>query len=121
MNANHCGTARSDSSPDHTIQLARPCVDEPRKYIAESQYPNGFLMDVLCSILQKNIQEANISELKCSERLGVARFDLGGNTILLYRNSKIDIRRAADIANARLIMKKIERMVKDAFTDTACG
>jgi hypothetical protein len=49
-----------------------------------SQYPNGFLMDVLCSILQKNIQEANISELKCSERLGVARFDLGGNTILLY-------------------------------------
>ncbi len=121
MNANHCSTARSGSSSDYAIQLARPCVDEPGKYIAESKYPNGFLMDVLCSILQKNIQEANISELKCSERLGVARFELGDNTILLYRNGRIDIRRGADVADARLIMKKVKRMVKDAFTDTACG
>ncbi|MCL7410310.1 MAG: hypothetical protein P1P69_07965 [Methanosarcinaceae archaeon] len=120
MNANPYGTAGSDHSPDYAIQLARPCVDEPGKYIAESQYPKGFLMDVLCSILQNNVLETKILELKCSERLGVARFELGGNTILLYRNGRIDIRRAADVADARLVMEKIEKMVKDAFTDTVC-
>ena len=120
MNANPCGTARSDSSLYYVIQLARPCVDEPGKYIAESQYPNGFMMDVLCTILQNKVLETNILGLKCSERLGVARFELGGNTILLYRNGRIDIRRAADVADARLVMEKIKRMVKDAFTDTAC-
>ena len=120
MNTNPCGTARSEISSEHAIQLARPCVDEPGKYIAESQYSNGFLMDVLCSILQNNVQESKISELKCSERLGVARFDLGGNIILLYRNGRIDIRRATDVADARLVMEKVENMVKDAFIDTAC-
>ena len=120
MNANPCGTAKSENPSDYIIQLARPCVDEPGKYIAESQYPNGFLMDMLCTILQNSVQDAKISELKCSERLGVARFDLGGNTILLYRNGRIDIRRAVDVADARLIMEKIDKMVKEAFTDTAC-
>lgn len=120
MNANLCDTAISDSSSDYIIQLARPCVDEPGKYIAESQYPNGFLMDMLSTILHNNVKDAKILELKCSERLGVARFELGGNTILLYRNGRIDIRRAVDVADARNIMKKIELMVKEAFTDTAC-
>ena len=120
MNANPCGTTILNSSSDYTIQLARPCVDEPGKYIAESKYPNGFTMDVLCSILQNKDYESKISDLKCSERLGVARFDLGGNTILLYRNGRIDIRRIADVADARHVMQKIEKIVIDAFIDTVC-
>ena len=120
MNATPCGRARSGISSDYAIQLARPCVDEPGKYIAESQYPSGFMMDVLCSILQNKLQEGEIFELKCSERLGVARFDLGGKTILLYRNGRVDMRRTANVADARLVMEKIEKMVKEAFIDTAC-
>ncbi|HJH31946.1 MAG TPA: hypothetical protein C5S50_07185 [Methanosarcinaceae archaeon] len=120
MNTSSCGNARSDSSSGHTICLARPCVDEPGKYIAESQYPNDFSMDALCTILQNKLQEARISELRCSEKLGVARFELDGKTILLYRIGRIDIRRAADIADASLIIEKVQRIVKDAFTYTAC-
>lgn len=120
MNANRCSTVKPDNSSTYEIQLARPCVDEPGKYIAESQYSNSFLMDALCSILQTNLEKGNISQLKCSERLGVARFELDGKTILLYRIGRIDIRRTTDIANAGIVMEKIENMVKSAFNDTAC-
>ena len=74
----------------------------------------------ICNILQTNLEKGNILKLKCSERLGVARFELDGKTILLYRIGRIDIRRTTDIANARLVMEKIEKMVKSAFNDTAC-
>lgn len=120
MNANRRSTMRSDNSLTYEIRLARPCVDEPGKYIAESQYSNSFLMDALCNILQTNLEEGNILKLKCSERLGVVRFELEGKTILLYRIGRIDIRRTTDIANAGLIMGKIEKMVKSAFNGTAC-
>ncbi len=120
MNANRRSTVRSDNSSTYEIRLARPCVDEPGKYIAESQYSNSFLMDALCNILQSNLEKGNILKLKCSERLGVARFELDGKTILLYRTGRIDIRRTTDIANAGLVMEKIEKMVKSAFNDTAC-
>jgi len=82
-------------------------VDEPGKYIAESQYSNSFLMDALCNILQTNLEKGNILKLKCSERLGVARFELDDKTILLYRVGRIDIRKTTDIANARHTMEKI--------------
>ena len=120
MNANRCSTVRPDNSSIYEIQLARPCVDEPGKYIAESQYSNSFLMDALCSILQTNLEKGNIFELKCSERLGVARFEMDGKTILLYRIGRIDIRKTTDIANAGIVMEKIENMVKSAFNDTVC-
>ena len=120
MNANRRSTMRSDNSLTYEIRLARPCVDEPGKYIAESQYSNSFLMDALCNILQTNLEKGNILKLKCSERLGVVRFELEGKTILLYRIGRIDIRRTTDIANAGLIMGKIEKMVKSAFNGTAC-
>lgn len=122
MNTNLCSTVGSDDSSTYEIQLARPCVDEPGKYIAESQYSNSFMMDALCNILQTNLEKENILELKCSERLGVARFELDGKTILLYRIGRIDIRKTTDIANARHTMEKIEKMVKSAFSfnDTAC-
>lgn len=120
MNVNRCTTVISDNSLTYEIRLARPCVDEPGKYIAESQYSNSFLMDALCNILQTNLENGNILKLKCSERLSIARFELDGKTIPLYRTGRIDIRKNTDIANAGHIMEKIEKMVKSAFNGTVC-
>lgn len=113
-------TIKDENNSFAEIKLARPCVDDPGKYIAESQYSKGFSMERLCETLNVKLDQGNISELKCSAKLGVARFDLEEKTVMLYRNGRIDIRRTKDIEDAKILIKKIEDMVAKAFTDTSC-
>ncbi len=93
------------------IRLARPCIDDPSRYIAESRFPQGFDMALLCAHLRKCV----MSDLKCSESLGVARFELDDKQVMLYRNGRVDIRRTIDVADARLFLKKVEDIVACAF------
>jgi len=93
------------------IRLARPCVDDPTRYIAESRFPQSFDMALLCAHLRK----CAMSDLKCSESLGVARFELGDKQVMLYRNGRVDVRRTIDVDDARRLLKKIESIVSCAF------
>lgn len=113
----NCGRQESGN---YEIKLARPCVDDPGKYIAESRYDNGFSMDELCIILHEEKEKGIVDDLKCSTRLGVARFELEEKTVMLYRNGRIDIRKTTDVDDAQKLMKKVREMVKKAFSDTTC-
>ncbi len=70
-------------------------------------------MEKLCDVL-RNI---GVKELKCSIRLGVARFELEGRSVMLYQSGRVDIRRIQNTDEARDILEQIISMVKDAFSD----
>ena len=75
------------------IFLARPCIEDASLFIAESSFGSGLDMDVVCRILG----ELKMPEMRCSTKLGVARFRLVNWQVMIYKNGNIDIRRAKDI------------------------
>ncbi|MFQ6061553.1 MAG: hypothetical protein ACE5J9_00025 [Methanosarcinales archaeon] len=101
----------TDSNKKYSVRLVRPCVEDPNKYIAESNFERAFSMKILCSILR----ELGVADLKCSEGLGVARFKLLDKSIMLYRRGRIDIRRVKSEQDAIETIENVKKMIKDAF------
>lgn len=95
------------------IRLSRPCVEDPTRYIAECHLGKRVNVEKLCEILRS----IGAKELKCSVRLGVARFELEGRSVMIYQSGRVDIRRIRNTDEAREIMGQIMDMVKDALTD----
>lgn len=95
------------------IQLARPCIDDPGLFIAESSFGHALAMEIVCSILN----ELDVPEMRCSARLGVARFRLDDWHVMIYRNGRIDIRRIASIDDAAMVIDIAEKMLQKAFLD----
>ncbi len=95
------------------IRLSRPCVEDPSMYIAECHLGKRLVMEKLCDILR----EIFAKELKCSIKLGVARFELEGRSVMLYQSGRVDIRRIRNTAEAQNVMELVMSMVKDAFSD----
>lgn len=95
------------------IKLSRPCIEDRTLYIAECHLGKKLIMEKLCDVLQ----HAKVRELKCSKKLGVARFELEGRNVMLYRSGRVDIRRIRDTGEARDVMEQIITVVKDAFSD----
>jgi len=93
----------------YDIVITRPCTDAPGKFIAESSFGHKFDMGRLCNLV-KSIEGA-----KCSESLGVAKFDYEDRTYILYRSGRIDLRKVRDAADAAEAMKEIEARLRDAF------
>lgn len=93
--------------------MSRPCIEDPSRYIAECHLGKRLVMEKLCDVL-RNI---GVKELKCSIRLGVARFELEGRSVMLYQSGRVDIRRIQNTDEARDILEQIISMVKDAFSD----
>lgn len=97
------------------VRLSRPCVEDPTRYIAECHLGSKLVMEKLCQVL-RNI---GAKDLKCSEKLGVARFELEGRSVMIYRSGRVDIRRIQTTHEAADVMGDILLMVKDALTDTS--
>lgn len=97
------------------IRLSRPCIEDPTRYIAECHLGKRLAMGKLCDVLR----HADVKELKCSIKLGVARFELEGRSVMLYRSGRVDIRRIQNTDEAQNVMEQIISMVKDAFSDTS--
>lgn len=95
------------------IVLARPCVEDPSLFIAESSFGRGLDMEMVCRILD----ELDIPERRCSTRLGVARFRLDDWQVMIYRKGRIDVRRVTDVDNAADAMNRVESIVRLAFQD----
>ncbi|MDP2767039.1 MAG: hypothetical protein Q8O41_06280 [Candidatus Methanoperedens sp.] len=95
------------------IRLSRPCVEDPSMYIAECHLGKRLVMEKLCDILR----EIGAKELKCSIKLGVARFELEGRSVMLYQSGRVDIRRIRNTGEAQNVMELVMSMVKDAFSD----
>lgn len=95
------------------IRLSRPCVEDPSRYIAECHLGKRLVMEKLCEVLRR----AGVVELKCSIRLGVARFELEGRSVMLYQSGRVDIRRIRNTGEAQVILEQIISLVKEAFSD----
>lgn len=95
------------------IRLSRPCIDDPSRYIAECHLGKRLDMEKLCEVLRC----AGAKELKCSVKLGVARFELEGRSVMLYQSGRVDIRKIKNTDEAQNVMVLIISMVKDALSD----
>ncbi len=95
------------------IRLSRPCIEDPTRYIAECHLGKRLVMEKLCEVLKR----AGAKELKCSIKLGVARFELEGRSVMLYQSGRVDIRRISNVSEAQGVMGQITSMVKEAFSD----
>jgi ArsR family metal-binding transcriptional regulator len=93
------------------IRLSRPCVEDSTRYIAECHIGKKLVMEKLCEVLE----EKGVRELKCSMKLGVARFDLEGRSVMIYQNGRVDIRRIQSTKVAEGVLEEIISLVQDAF------
>lgn len=93
----------------YQIVITKPCTDAPKKYIAESSFGRKFRMDRLCGLLK------SVDGAKCSESLGVAKFDFKDKTLILYRSGRVDLRKIADKDEAQQTMDELAAMFDEAF------
>jgi ArsR family metal-binding transcriptional regulator len=93
----------------YEIIITRPCTDVPGKFIAESTFGRKFDMNRLCELVK------SIDGAKCSESLGVAKFDYKDRTFILYKSGRIDLRKVKDAEDADIAMQEIEAMFSDAL------
>lgn len=93
----------------YNIVITKPCTDAPGRFIAESTFGRRFNMGKLCSLVKA------IDGAKCSESLGVARFDYKDKTLILYRSGRIDLRKMKDIEDARTTMEELGSVLAGAF------
>lgn len=98
---------------DMEIRLARPCIEDTSRYIAECHISRKLDIEKLCEILRTS----GAMGLKCSVKLGVARFEFGERSVMIYRSGRIDLRRIRSHDEARELLEKIIDMVKDAISD----
>jgi ArsR family metal-binding transcriptional regulator len=55
--------------------------------------------------------------LKCSLKLGVARFELDERSVMIYGSGRMDIRKIRNTDEAKAMIGKITDMVKEALSD----
>ncbi len=97
------------------IRLSRPCIEDPTRYIAECHLGEKVRMEKLCDILRS----MGAKDLKCSIKLGVARFELEGRSVMIYQSGRVDIRRIKTADEARKVMGQIMRMIQGALNGTS--
>ncbi len=95
------------------IRLSRPCVDDPTRYIAECHFRVRVEIEKLCELLRI----AGAKGLRCSVKLGVARFELEERSVMIYSSGRVDIRKIRNADEARVVMGQITDMIKDALSD----
>ncbi len=93
----------------YNIVITKPCTDAPGRFIAESTFGRKFNMGKLCVLVKP------FDGVKCSESLGVAKFDFKDKTLILYRSGRIDLRKVKDVEEARATMAELEALLCEAF------
>ena len=97
------------------IRLSRPCIEDPTRYIAECHFGKRVVIEKLCDLLRGS----GATGLKCSIRLGVARFELEERSVMIYGSGRVDIRRIRNTDEAAAVMGELAEMIKDALSDTS--
>ncbi len=107
-----------------TVLYVHPCTSERGKLMADielTQEPDAQYLDpkILCSLLE--IHRRRFSELKCSEKLGLAKFRLSGRDISIFKSGKIKIKLALDRAEILRIANSMSRLLWGAAICRVCG
>ncbi len=95
------------------IRLSRPCVEDPSRFIAECNIGRRIDIAKLCDLLRST----GAKELKCSVKLGVARFEMGERSVMIYRSGRVDIRRIRTRVEAQSVLEQIMNLAKDTIID----
>jgi len=95
------------------IRLSRPCVDDPTRFIAECHFGKRVLIEKLCELLRS----LGVKGLRCSVKLGVARFELEDRSVMIYSSGRVDIRKIKNTDEASVVMEEITDLVKEALSD----
>jgi len=93
----------------YEVVITKPCTDAPGRFIAESTFGRKFNMGRLCELVK------SVDGAKCSESLGVARFDFKDKTLIVYRSGRIDLRKVKDAEEARATMAELKALLRRAF------
>ncbi|MCX9010937.1 MAG: hypothetical protein OIN66_07435 [Candidatus Methanoperedens sp.] len=97
------------------IRLSRPCIEDPALFLAECHLGKKVNIEKLCEVLRG----VGAKDLKCSARLGVARFELEGRSVMIYQSGRVDIRRIRNTDEARGVMEQIVDMAGEALSGTS--
>lgn len=97
------GFEKIKSSKEKEERYIKPCTSERGRVMLETRV-GGFDKQIMCGILEL------LKETKCSEKLGVAKIEHDGKTIIVNHNGRISIRKAknrGDALNSLGFVKKI--------------
>ena len=111
------------------ITYLRPCVTETGKISAETYLapsneesadlaPAFFDSARLCWAL--NSSEI-FNRVKCSEKLGIAKADLNGKTIVISKSGRINVRRAENEEDALRTTRLVSKAAWPAMVCSTCG
>lgn len=98
------------------VLLIHPCAEDKTKLIGEGYFKtapkeNYFDMCKLCEILGK---AHLLKELKCSEKLGLVKFELHGKTITLFKNGRFVVRMADTEEEIKELNREVFEIVQGA-------
>jgi len=111
------------------ITYIHPCISEAGKVTAEARLTSGPEGEVelkygfydpvmMCWILS---QSGIFNNLKCSPRLGVARVDVDGKTIMVFQDGRINVRKAKDRKDALQAIRLVSRTLWGSIICSCCG
>lgn len=112
------------------ITYIHPCVSEAGRVMAEARLTKGpegevknlkygfFDPYMMCYTL-KNC--GFFTDVKCSTKLGVAKIEYDGKTIIINHKGKIDVRRARDKEDALTTIRFVGRTLWGAIICMCCG
>jgi len=117
------------TSSSAAIVYLRPCVTEAGKISAETHLaPRGrrpvdstsefFDSARLCWALNGS---QVFNRVKCSEKLGIAKLEINGKTIVVSKSGRINVRRADDEEDALRATRLVTRAAWPAMMCSRCG
>ncbi len=111
------------------IIYLRPCITEAGKISAETHLapankesadstPAFFDSAKLCWALNSS---QTFNRVKCSEKLGIAKVDVNGKTIVISKGGRINVRRAEDEQDALRTTRLVSKAAWPAMICSTCG
>lgn len=86
------------------VELVKPCVDDPDRYTAHGEL--GVEVDL------ERVSQDLPEDAKCLPEMGVARFELDGREVTLYRDGGFDSRGVRDEEDARALADRLLSLVE---------
>jgi len=117
------------ASSGSAITYLRPCVTEVGKISAETHLAPGheesadstlafFDSARLCWALNSS---QIFNRVKCSEKLGIAKVDVNGKTIVISKGGRINVRRAENEEDALRTTRLVTKAAWPAMVCSTCG
>jgi nitrogen fixation NifU-like protein len=108
-------TGRLSEGFRESITRVYPCDTDPNKVIVEVDLANGcsgdyFNAERMFELFKENPE---LEDVKCSTKLGLAKFRISKKEVNVFKNGKIIVREADDEADAIKTIVKVKEILSD--------